>query len=160
MKITVSKVWKGAAVKVAGKRVTGKSAYEIGLIVEGQAKLLAPKDTGYLAASITTQAFGYGTEPESPSRYTRHVRVNLITGKWAPTKPPSDTTWMDAKISSPPSDNEVHVGTPLFYAPYVEFGTVKSEAQPFLRPSLDLAKGKTLSILEHNGRMQFAEYMK
>jgi HK97 gp10 family phage protein len=148
MKTTVSKVWKGSEVKVAGRKVTGKSAYEIGLIVEGQAKLLAPKDTGYLAASITTQAFGgLGTVPDAPSIHgSGDNKIGLAI--------------LDMIIQSPATDNEVHVGTPLFYAPYVEFGTVNSDAQAFLRPSLDLAKGKTLTILEHNSRMQFAEYMK
>ena len=31
---------------------------------------------------------------------------------------------------------EVHVGTNVFYGPFVEYGTRKMSAQPYLRPSL------------------------
>lgn len=34
-------------------------------------------------------------------------------------------------------DNKVVIGTPVEYAPYVEFGTSKMRAQPYLRPALD-----------------------
>lgn len=33
------------------------------------------------------------------------------------------------------------VGTDVEYAPYVEFGTVRNRAQPFLRPALDVLNG-------------------
>lgn len=36
-----------------------------------------------------------------------------------------------------PGDTEVTVGTDLEYAPYVEFGTSRMGAQPFLRPAFD-----------------------
>ena len=37
------------------------------------------------------------------------------------------------------SDNVV-VGTNVEYAPYVEYGTVRSRAKPYLRPALDVHK--------------------
>ncbi len=131
---TISSEWKGQEVKIAGKRVVNKSAYEIGLIVEGQGKLLCAVDTGRLAGSITTQASDHGTNPEAPA------------------------TGAD-RIQSPVDADEVLVGTAVEYGPYVEFGTVRSNAQPFLRPALDLAQGKTLTVMEKHGRMEFKEYM-
>ena len=135
MTATVSSQWKGNEVKIAGKRVTGKTMYEVGLVVEGQAKALAPVDTGRLRGSITTAAYHERTTAQTPA------------------------LWSDS-IDPPDNDNEVLVGTALEYGPYIEFGTVRSSAQPFLRPALDLAKGKTLTIMEKNGRMEFKEYMK
>lgn len=34
-----------------------------------------------------------------------------------------------------PDDNAVYIGTNVEYAPYVEYGTARQEAQPFLRPA-------------------------
>jgi len=135
MTATVSSQWKGNEVKIAGKRVIGKSIYEIGLVVEGQAKALTPVDTGRLRGSITTASVDKQTSPQYPSGSMDSIR-------------------------RPNDSNEVLVGTAVEYGPYIEFGTVRSSAQPFLRPSLDLAKGKTLTIMEKNGRMEFKEYMK
>ena len=133
---TVQEQWRGKEVKVQGQRVVGRTMFEVGLVVEGQAKLLAPIDTGRLAGSITTQAYGNGTAP---------------TGEGSR---PSD------RIASPTSGDMVLVGTPVEYGPYMEFGTIRNEAQPFLRPALDLAKGKKLTILMQNGRLQFKEFLR
>ena len=54
----------------------------------------------------------------------------------------------------------VLVGTPVFYGPYMEFGTVKTDAQPFLRPALALAKGQTGTIIMKNGKLVFKDYLK
>ena len=127
---TVEKQWNGSEVKLRGKRVVGKSAFEIGLIVEGQAKTLVPVDTGRLAGSITTA-----------SRDTQSPGIGDL-------------------IRPPVADNEVFVGTAVEYGPYVEFGTIRSNAQPFLRPALDLAQGRALTIVMNNGRSEFREYLK
>jgi HK97 gp10 family phage protein len=127
--------WHGEEVKIRGKRVVGLSAYETGLVVEGQAKELCPVDTGRLAGSITTQAVDKGTSPKLPAT-------------------------SEDLIKKPTEANEVLVGTPVEYGPYMEFGTIKTDAQPFLRPALDLAQGKVLTIVRDNARMQFREYLK
>lgn len=156
MRVSVDSQWHGKDVKVRGQKVVGKTAFEIGLVVEGQAKLLAPVNYGYLAVSITTQALGaigmggehtsMGTEPSTPKS-----RSNP--------KGPDPGRPLRMKIASPDEPNEVWVGTPVEYAPYVEFGTVRSPAQPFLRPALDLAKGRVLTITKRNARYEFAEYL-
>lgn len=133
---TVEQQWNGKDIKIRGKRVVGKSAFEIGLIVEGQAKLRAPVRTGRLSGSITTQASDHGTEPSGMGAVG------------------SD------KIHPPEDENEVLVGTPVDYGPYQEFGTVHSHAQPFLRPALALARGQELTVTMKHGRHEFAEYLK
>jgi hypothetical protein len=153
--------WNGEDVKVKGKKVMNKSLFELGLIIEGQAKVLAPVKTGRLAGSITTQSRTEGTKPDGNAKS-------------------SDV------ITKPSRDEEVFVGTAVDYAPHIEYGTssyiIKAknarslsdgksyfgksvthpgiDAQPFLRPSLALAQGKTLRTFEENGKRYFADYMR
>ena len=132
----VQSEWNGREVKIRGKKVIGKSVFETGLVVEGQAKLLCPVKTGRLAASITVQMLDRGTVPSG-------------TGAR-----PTDV------IAAPTVENMAYVGTPVDYGPWQEFGTMRNEAQAFLRPALDLARGKELTIVKYNGRLQFGEYLK
>ncbi len=131
-----SGVWRGQEVKIKGKKVIGKTTFEAGLVVEGNAKTLCPIDTGRGAASITTQARLIGTIPKG---------MGAVAGDI---------------IQKPVSDFEVFVGTPVSYLVWIEFGTVFMEPQSFLRPALDMAKGETLTIFMSNGRVQFKEYMR
>ena len=133
--VDTSQSWHGREVKIQGKKVVDKSAFEIGLVVEGQAKELAPVRTGRLKASITTQAAGQSSSPGGEAR-------------------------AGDVISPPRDDQEVLVGTAVDYGPYIEFGTVRSNAQPYLRPALDLARGKALTIVEQQGRLYLKEYLK
>ena len=43
---------------------------------------------------------------------------------------------------------EEYIGTTVEYAPYVEFGTVKAKAQPFLRPAAEDHTDKYKAIFE------------
>ena len=131
IKTTVESQWNGEEVKIRGNRVRNKSAFEIGLVVERQAKALCPIKSGMLAGSITTQSQTEGTSPEAPATES---------------------------IQKPGMEGEVFVGTPVEYGPYVEFGTWKMDAQPYLRPALDLAQGKVLTIVEIEAKKQFKEY--
>ena len=140
--VKVDVKWNGPDVKLRGKRVVGKTNYEVGLIVERQAKELCPvgeypgtgRVGGRLKGSITTQAAAQGTQPKAPA------------------------TSQD-KIASPNDELEVLVGTAVDYGPYVEFGTRNMDSQPFLRPALDLAQGRTLTIARKNGRWEFKDYL-
>ena len=67
------------------------------LIVEADATLRAPVDTGNLRSSITHRVV---------------------------------------------SDEEAKIGTNVDYAPYLEYGTHKMAAQPYLRPALDSNKAR------------------
>lgn len=47
-------------------------------------------------------------------------------------------------IHTEKTDDEVSVGTPVEYAPFVEFGTSKMEAQPYLQPAFEKHKDKII----------------
>ena len=145
IKTTVEEQWNGDKVIIQGKKVTGRTAFEIGLVVMGQAKLLCPVNWGYLAASITVQSIDKGTQPTAP----------------VASSPRGDNPGMPAvmTIAKPTDPNEVLVGTPVEYGPWQEFGTMYMDAQPFLRPALELAKGGKLQILRENGKYFLREYL-
>jgi HK97 gp10 family phage protein len=42
--------------------------------------------------------------------------------------------------------DQVSVGTNIHYAPYVEYGTYKMRAQPYLRPALDRNRKKLVAL--------------
>jgi len=155
-------------VKYRGKQVVNKSSYEIGLIVEGQAKELCPVNYGYLKASINTQSRDQGTElgkVVSKQVASKNQTVGKKTKYESAHKATKQSFWEDMperfeKITKPEGLNETLVGTVVEYGPYVEFGTVRMPAQPFLRPAGDLAQGKVLTTVEINGKQQFKEYLK
>ena len=101
---------------------TAKALETIGLGLEGAAAKLAPVDKGRLRASIT------------------HATIR------APARPRSNARSGDG-VSSPTDRHAVHVGTNVEYAPYVEYGTRKTAAQPFLRPALDDNRKNVRDIL-------------
>jgi len=136
--------WNGPTYKAIGKKVVSKSVYAIGLAVESQAKLLCPRDTGYLAASINTQTKTEGDRVESPTKY----------GNGTGTSPAGFT-----EIEKPTKENVCLVGSYVEYAIWQEMGTCKMNAQPFLRPAFDLVQGRTLEIVTYNGKTYFKDYL-
>ena len=100
-----------------------------------------------MAASINTQFNGGGDELESPSSYAKE------------TPPANHNVESFRKITPPSEDDVVLVGTAVDYAPHQEFGTIKMAAQPFLRPAVDLAQGKTLTIVKLNTKYYLGDYM-
>lgn len=92
-----------------------------GLVVEKFAKQLAPADTGLLRNSITWALAG--KKPAVQSYKADKPKNGVIqTGEYSGTTPDDD-------------ELSVYVGTNVEYAPYVELGTSKQEAQPFLKPA-------------------------
>jgi len=122
--------WYGDEILIKGKRFISSSLFEIGLAVESQAKSLAPIDSGMLKNSISTQSKTEGSN----------------TG--------------EGIIKKPVDENIVLVGTAVEYAPYQEYGTKTMDAQPFLRPALDMVQGKAVTLIQKNGKFEFKEYMK
>lgn len=142
--------WNGEEVKKRARSLIGKSTWTIGMAVLSDAKQLCAVDYGYLAASIMSASRDKKTELESPGQYSdKKAPVNHDTSSFKP-------------IQSPGGDEltgEVFVGTAVDYGPYVEFGTFRMNAQPFLRPALDMAQGKILKIVEQDAKLEFGDYL-
>ena len=61
---------------------------------------------------------------------------------------PVDTGYLrDSGFIDDQQENDVVIGFSAEYASYVEFGTYKMEAQPFLRPAFDEAETEALSAI-------------
>jgi HK97 gp10 family phage protein len=129
-------VWNGDEVKKRAEQLAKKSSFEIGLDVEGTAKRLAPLDTGRLTASITT-----------------------VSGTGQRTKPSGKGAVSTDVIAAPSDAFETFVGSPVSYAAYVEYGTFTNNAQPYLRPALDISKGKAPSIVQRDAKKEFGDYL-
>ena len=50
---------------------------------------------------------------------------------------PVDTGRLRASISHDTDEDTMYLGTNVEYAPYVELGTSRMDAQPFLRPAIE-----------------------
>lgn len=63
--------------------------------------------------------------------------IGLLAENYAAKKCPVDTGNLRASITHEvdAGDNAVYIGTNVEYAPYVELGTSRQKAQPFLRPA-------------------------
>lgn len=69
-----------------------------------------------------------------------------------------DTGRLRDSISTAVGRDEVIVGTNVEYAPYVEYGTSRNMAQPYLRPAVDLVAGRAVQIVQKEGKREFTGY--
>lgn len=170
MGVLVTSSWNGGEVKELGKKFIKESLQSLGVNAEGQAKKLCPVKYGFLKASINYQGKDFGSTVETPSGVT----------------PPENYKTTEVhEIEKPSDENEVRVGTALDYAWAVEFGTVThdivaknarvlsdmktiygtrvhhpgTDAQPFLRPTIDWLADKAPDMILVNGKNMFREYM-
>lgn len=61
--------------------------------------------------------------------------IGLTAERYAKELCPVDTGRLRNSISHARDDNAAYIGTNVEYAPYVELGTSKMKARPFLRPA-------------------------
>ena len=104
--------------KKAVKLALNPSSLNIGVAIASQAKLLAPVDHGQLRNSI------------SVSTLKETKLLNNKSGEFA-----------EALDTQGLKSSEAYAGTNSDHAIYMEYGTVKVVAQPFLRPSTELIVG-------------------
>lgn len=95
----------------------------IGLFLQGEAMVRVPVKSGRLRGSLT----------HATSRGQSNARH--------PAKP-TDV------VNRPYDKEEVWVGTNVEYAPYVEYGTKRMKAQPYLRPALDDNRDRVLELYQ------------
>ena len=74
----------------------------------------------------------------------------LVEGQ-AKAKAPTDTGHLRQSITKDVNKDNATIGTNVEYAPYVEFGTRRQKAQPYLLPSLLKNVKKIINIFKSNG---------
>ena len=93
--------------------------------------------------------------PQALSRFkaAKERALEIIGGKaetYAKQICPVDTGNLRNSITHKQMDENTEViGTNVEYAPYVELGTRKSKAQPYLRPAAENHSAEYKSIMEH-----------
>jgi len=102
------------------------AAIESGLTIiggkaEGYAKALTPVDTGLLRNSIT---YALGGQPPAISAY--NAATGGGSGSYAGTAPADEG-----------NQRSVYIGTNVEYGPYIEYGTSRMKAQPFITPAME-----------------------
>jgi len=100
----------------------------VGLEAEGDAKFLCAVETGLLKNSIT-----HGTSGE-PINHSYSDDAGEQSGNIS-------------TVIGTADDKEVYIGTNVEYAPYVEYGTSRMKAQPFLRRALEENKETYAKII-------------
>jgi len=138
--------WNGQKVKDKAGNTMRLSVKEMGLLGEAQAIDLCAVKYGYLKASINVQMSDWGTN------------LKAITGNEVP--PAGHNVATFKTIDKPNEPNTALFGTVVDYGPYVEYGTRFADAQPFIRPAVDVIRGKAMRIVESHGRREFREYLK
>jgi HK97 gp10 family phage protein len=75
------------------------------------------------------------------------VEGALVIAVEAENNCPVDTGFLRSTVFVQQEGNDVQIGFSAEYASYVEFGTYKMAAQPFLRTALDNAESAALSAI-------------
>lgn len=119
-------------VRSAVDEAMARALEAIGQQAEGYAKPLCPADTGRLRNSITHTFSG---NVAFESSYTDSFKKGT-KGQTA-LKNSEKTNYSHAvDVGGKLSDKTVYVGSAVEYAAYVEYGTSKTKAQPFLQPAV------------------------
>ena len=78
----------------------------------------------------------------------------LVAGE-AKTRTPVNTGRLRNSIEYRVTEDDAIIGTNVEYAPYVEYGTSRMRAQPYLRPALDENRRRINELLKDNIRRVF-----
>lgn len=108
--------------KKAVKLAINPSSLNIGVAIASQAKLLVPVDHGQLRNSVSV----------STLKETKLLNKGGFTPKTSPMEYGEELDTRGLK------DGEAYVGANSDHAIFMEYGTIKAVAQPFLRPSAEL----------------------
>ena len=73
---------------------------------------------------------------------------------------PVDTGFLQSTAFMEVTSDDVLIGFNADYASYVEFGTYKMAAQPFLRPAMDNAEAAALSAIVDSVESHFRDITK
>lgn len=121
-------------IKHATREAVQVALEAVGLLAEGYAKRLCPVDTGLLRNSITHAVGG--------ASFSHAYKADR------PTKGGSMNGGYDSGTVGDSDDMTAYIGTNVEYAAYVEYGTSKTAAQPFIKPAVNDHQAQYKKIFE------------
>jgi len=74
-----------------------------------------------------------------------HAGSALVQGQ-ATLNAPVDTGNLRSSIDFEVGSEDAEIFTPVFYAPFLEYGTSRQASQSFMRPALDNNKGNIIKL--------------
>jgi HK97 gp10 family phage protein len=104
----------------------------------------ALRDGAFLVEATVKKKISGGSRSGVGYRVGKKTSVRSAPGQ----PPKSDTGRLVSSITHEFSYLNASVGTNVIYAPYLELGTSKMAARPYLQPSLDENKDKISSLIE------------
>lgn len=129
-----------AEVRAAMDKAIDKALEMIGLKAEGYAKRLCAVDTGLLRNSITHAASGQQISVTYHAQYGSNTYVNKkgqTVRRSATSKNAGDVgVGTISGVMGDSSEKAEYIGTNVEYGPYLEMGTSRTKAQPYLRPAV------------------------
>lgn len=133
----------GQAMQALGSEVSGKIAHAMvsaaARLVRDEAKKLAPEDTGFLKQNIIVKKLRK-SETSLTSEYGMGVRK--YKRKYA------DTRFNRRKGQA----GKTYELDDAYYWRYLEFGTVKMAARPFIRPAFDNNRMRAIEVMKATGQ--------
>ena len=124
-------------IKAATREAVLVALEAVGLQAEGYAKRKCPVDTGLLRNSITHAVGGIEFNVDYKATYgsnrTKSGKRRRATAKNAGTVKSGSASG----TVGDEDDLTAYIGTNVEYASYVEYGTSKTAAQPFLKPAVN-----------------------
>lgn len=73
-------------------------------------------------------------------------KIGLLAEGYAKMLCPVDTGRLRNSISHTQDESAAYIGTNVEYAPYVEMGTTRTRAQPYIRPAIENHKSEYQDI--------------
>lgn len=133
--LTVNLVDNSDLVREALPEQIKQALIAVGMAAETHAKENCPYDTGRLRNSITFALAGQGAN--SPVYRADFTRYKTKTGKTViRRKNIKSYTYKGTAPNAGGKENSVYIGSNVEYAKYVEGGTMKMPARPYLRPAI------------------------
>ena len=133
---------------IKAKDIAVQRALEaIGMAVEGYAKMKTPVGT---PESTGIEGYLGGTLRNSISYATKNHNGTTIKVTKEDADPLAENHGGSTREMTNSDDDSVIIGTNVYYAPYVETGTSKTKAQPFLKPAVNnhISEYKKLALNE------------
>ena len=83
------------------------------------------------------------------------LAVGLAIERQATSLTPVDTGNLRGSLTTQQDGDGVIVGTNVDYAPFVEYGVYGRPGQPYLRPAIDIIRGRAPEIVAEEGKREF-----
>jgi HK97 gp10 family phage protein len=135
--------------EAAGESTLRAAGFAGADLIRNEAKMRAPVKSGVLKASIIVKRAE--EKSKGAERQTYLVLVRKGKKKYAKTR---------FNVRKDRVGKEYQTDGDAYYYKFIEFGTSKMAARPFMRPAFEAMKGQALDAMRDKMREKIAEHLK